>query len=596
MTLETAPIIFGPWLAQAGQHWLFALLILALVALGLVYTMLTLVYGPMAAGERLVVGLLAAAHDLWHTSPRRVGALAWLAIQESVRRRALAGFAIFLVVIAFALWFLDPDTYDPAALYLSFVLWATTILSLVLGLFISVFSLPADMKSKTIYTIVTKPVRATEIVLGRILGFAAIGTVQLAVMGLVSYTFVVRALDHTHELTDKDLQAVEASSGSETRQGRTSKNRGHFHAVTDLGNGQVTTDDRQGHWHPITVEERNGRPVYRVGAPQGQFHARVPVYGELSFRDKSGSPKAKGTDVGKIWSYRSYVEGGSLEAAVWKFQGVTPDRFPNGLPIDLNIRVYRTHKGDVEQGTVGSLVLRNPRTKVASSPVNFIAKEFVIDRHSIPRKMTAPDGKTLDLFDDLMAEGQLEVQLTCLQRGTFFGMAQADMYLLAREGSVFVNFVKAYVAIWFQMVLVIGFGVVWSTFLNGSVAMLSTFGILLAGFFRSQMMMLAENKVYGGATFESLVRMGKKMNVMDPLDPGITADTVKVADDGVRWLMWLVCQVVPDFKQLSCVDYLTNGFDIPWDRLATHGVTTLGFVVPLFIVGFICFKAREVAA
>jgi ABC-type transport system involved in multi-copper enzyme maturation permease subunit len=596
MTLETAPIIFGPWLAQAGQHWLFALLILALVALGLVYTMLTLVYGPMAAGERLVVGLLAAAHDVWHTSPRRVGALAWLAIQESLRRRALAGFAIFLVVIAFALWFLDPDTYDPAALYLSFVLWATTILSLVLGLFISVFSLPADMKSKTIYTIVTKPVRATEIVVGRILGFAAIGTVQLAVMGLVSYTFVVRALDHTHELTDKDLQAVEASSGSETRQGRTSKNRGHFHAVTDLGNGQVTTDDRQGHWHPVTVEERNGRPVYRVGAPQGQFHARVPVYGELSFRDKSGSPKAKGTDVGKIWSYRSYVEGGSLEAAVWKFQGLTPDRFPNGLPIDLNIRVFRTRKGDVEQGTVGSLVLRNPRTKVASSPVNFIAKEFVIDRHSIPRKMTSPDGKTLDLFDDLMAEGQLEVQLTCLQRGTFFGMAQADMYLLAREGSVFVNFVKAYVAIWFQMVLVIGFGVVWSTFLNGSVAMLSTFGILLAGVFRSQMMMLAENKVYGGATFESLVRMGKKMNVMEPLDPGITADTVKVADDGVRWLMWLVCQVVPDFKQLSCVDYLTNGFDIPWDRLATHGVTTLGFVVPLFIVGFICFKAREVAA
>ncbi|MBL8827097.1 MAG: hypothetical protein JNM18_08930, partial [Planctomycetaceae bacterium] len=169
MTLETAPIVFGPWLAAAAQHWFFALAVLTIVALALVYAALALVSGPMLAGERMVLGILAGANDLWRTSPRRVGALAWLAIQESVRRRALAGFAIFLVLLAFALWFLDPDTYDPAALYLSFVLWATTVLSLVMGLFVSVFSLPADLKSKTIYTIVTKPVRPTEIVLGRIM-------------------------------------------------------------------------------------------------------------------------------------------------------------------------------------------------------------------------------------------------------------------------------------------------------------------------------------------------------------------------------------------------------------------------------------------
>ncbi len=599
MTLETAPIVFGPWLATAGQHWLFALLMLALVALALVYTALALTYGPLLAGERLVLGILAGANDLWRTSPRRIGALAWLAIQESLRRRALAGFAIFLVLLAFALWFLDPDTYDPAALYLSFVMWATTVLSLVMGLFVSVFSLPADMKSKTIYTIVTKPVRPTEIVLGRILGFAAIGTLQLTVMGVISYLFIVRALNHTHEFTDKDLQVADASvstAAAELRQGRTSKNRGHFHTVTDHGDGNVTTDDRQGHWHPVTVQEREGRKFYTVGGPQGQFHARVPVYGDLSFRDRSGSPKARGTDVGKVWAYRSYVEGGSLEAAVWKFHGVTADRFPNGLPIDLNIRVFRTRKGDVEQGIVGSLVLRNPRTKLASSPINFIAKEFVIDRHNFPRKLTSADGKTLDLIDDLTADGDLELQLTCLQRGTFFGMAQADVYLLAREGSVLANFVKGYISIWLQMVLVIAFGVVWSTFLNGSVAMLATFGVLIAGFFRADMLRLSRNEVYGGATFESAVRIVNKMNLMDKLEAGWLATFVKYADDGVRSVLWLICQVIPDFKQLSCVDYLTGGFDIPLDRLATHGVTTLGFVLPLFLLGFFCFKAREVAA
>lgn len=599
MTLETAPIIFGPWLAEAGKHWIVALFLLALVSLALVYLAQAISHGPMLAGERIVLGFLAAIDDLRRTSLRRVLALAWLAIQESVRRRALAGFAIFLVVLAFALWFLDSNTYDPEALYLSFVLWATTVLSLVLGLLISVFSLPTDLKNKTIYTIVTKPVRASEIVLGRIIGFAAIGTVQLAVMGVVSYIFVVRALDHTHTLAESDLHAPDSAQVDATgagRQGRTSNDRGHFHTVTDHGNGQLTTDERQGHWHPITVSERDGRKVYALGSPQGQFHARVPTYGALTFRDSAGNPRAQGSNIGKIWNYRGYVEGGSLAAGVWKFDDVTAARFPNGVPIDMNIRVYRTRKGDLEQGIVGSIVLRNPSTGVTSAPLNFVAKEFVIDRHNFPRKLSDAAGKTIDLFDDLASNGQVELHLSCLQRGAYFGMAQADVYLLSREGSVLVNFVKGYIAIWFQLVLVIGFGVVCSTFLNGAVGMLTTFGVMLAGFFRGSMLRLAENKVYGGATFESMVRIAKKMNVMDPLEPGTTADAVKYADDGVRWVLWLICQGVPDLRQISCIDYLTSGFDIPWDRLAAHGALTLGFIVPLFFIGFVCFKTREVAA
>jgi hypothetical protein len=46
-------------------------------------------------------------------------------------------------------------------------------------LLISAFSLPTDFKSKTIYTVVTKPVRAGDIVLGRIVGFTIVGTLML---------------------------------------------------------------------------------------------------------------------------------------------------------------------------------------------------------------------------------------------------------------------------------------------------------------------------------------------------------------------------------------------------------------------------------
>ncbi len=75
---------------------------------------------------------------------------------------------------------------------------ATNYLVLILAIFISAFSLPNDLKNKTIYTVVTKPVRGWEIVVGRILGFCAIGTVLLALMCVFSYFFVKRGLQHSH--------------------------------------------------------------------------------------------------------------------------------------------------------------------------------------------------------------------------------------------------------------------------------------------------------------------------------------------------------------------------------------------------------------
>ncbi len=72
----------------------------------------------------------------------------------------------------------------------------TSYLVLLLALFLSVFSLPGDLKNKTLHTVVTKPVRHSEIVLGRIIGFTVVCTFLLAVMGVLSYLFVVRGLAH----------------------------------------------------------------------------------------------------------------------------------------------------------------------------------------------------------------------------------------------------------------------------------------------------------------------------------------------------------------------------------------------------------------
>ena len=59
--------------------------------------------------------------------------------------------------------------------------------------------------------------------------------------------------------------------------------------------------------------------------------------------------------MGKEWTYRSYIEGGGLAAMVWTFDGITPEAFPDGLPIELNISVYRTYTGEIAKGLPASL-------------------------------------------------------------------------------------------------------------------------------------------------------------------------------------------------------------------------------------------------
>ncbi len=319
------------------------LFVLAIV-LGLMvgYVVSAARYGPVEgfyAVARVIRDLIR--FDLPGTSIRRIIALARLAFKEAIRRRVLFVVGMFLVGLLLAGWYLNPESDDPARLYISFVLTATNYLILALALFISAFSLPADIKSKTIYTIVTKPVRATEIVLGRMLGFVAVGTMMLIPMGLASYLFVSRGLRHTHlEVTD-----VREVSGGRL-EGETDYVRYHKHrfSIDPDSGGRGLTDIVRGHRHVVT---RKADGTFAIGSPTGALRARVPSYGEIQFYDRSGEKKEEGIDIGAeriaAGGYGSagisrvlglsrgsrkiqhgYVEGGTLGAAEFTFPDVTP--------------------------------------------------------------------------------------------------------------------------------------------------------------------------------------------------------------------------------------------------------------------------------
>ena len=70
--------------------------------------------------------------------------------------------------------------------------------------------------------------------LGRIVGFSAVGTLLLALMGVISYAFVVRSLAHAHQVSTDDLQPTGGTVAGQAAvlRGYTTRANGHRHKVT----------------------------------------------------------------------------------------------------------------------------------------------------------------------------------------------------------------------------------------------------------------------------------------------------------------------------------------------------------------------------
>ncbi|NDC54204.1 MAG: ABC transporter permease [Planctomycetia bacterium] len=608
MVLEEEIPKFAAWIGPAFVAYLFAAGLVAVFAAALAWLVQSVMHGPLAAGDRVYRGVLGTLADLGGMSPRRIWALARLAVQESLRRNVLVVLGLFAVIILFAGWFLDPASVNPGKLYLGFILSATNLLVCLVVLVLSVFSLPADIKAKAIQTVTTKPVRTCEIVLGRMLGFALVGTVLLAVMGAVGWAFVVRSVRHEHELLADDVVEIKADDGSAAGfEGRTSLVRGHRHRVELDADGTGRTDTVQGHRHSVRMLEQGGVKTCEVGPPEGLLEARKPLRGTLRFLDRQGKPSTKGISVGAEWSYRQYIEGGSLAAAIWTFTGLTEREFPDGLPLEMIVRVFRTYKGDIEKGIAGSVRVRNPATGLQSDPIYFTAKEFTIDSLVIPRQVvtTTADGGTrqVDLFTDLVTDGTVEIVLQCLEPAQYYGVAQADFYLRRGSGSFAVNYAKSCLGAWFSMLLVTALGVMFSTFLAGPVALLATLAVVLVGQFREFIQRLFESQVTGdsqlapgGGPIESLYRIVTQQSITLELDPSPAVTAMKAVDTLLLAPMRLGAAIFPSLSSLGTGDFLTGGFDIPFDLVGAHAAETLGYLLAFFVVGAVCLKAREVAA
>lgn len=607
MVLEQEIPSFLAWIGPAVLSFLLASMFVVLFA-GLAAWLTQAAWaGPLEAGDRVYRGVLSGIRDLAGTSPGRVWALARLAVQEAIRRHVLAVLALFAVVMIFAGWFLDPTNVEPVKLYVGFLLGAMSFLSCTVTLVLAVFSLPADIKSKAIQTVVTKPVHSGEIVLGRFLGFAFIGTVLLGVMGGTSWAFIVRSVQHTHTIEGSGLRELRDDDGVLTAyEGRTGSARGHRHFVTLDAAGSGIAETFQGHRHRITPRASAEGVAYDVGPPEGILEARRPLRGRLRFLDRDGRPSDKGISVGEEWGYRQYIEGGSAAAALWTFMGIREADFPDGLPLEMNIRVFRTYKGIITEGIHGTVQLRNPSNNLRSEALPIVARES-IDQLWIPRKLAVvlADGtvQEADLYQDFVADGRLEVWLQCLEPSQYYGVAQADFYLRAGDGSFAINYFKSCLGAWFAMLIVTALGVMFSTFLSSPVALIASLSMLLVGQFREFIARLFVSQVTGnsqdvpgGGPIESLYRIVTQMSITLELDPTPAVQAMKLADTVLLAPMRVAAGLFPSLATLGTSNFVAEGFDIPFDLLAAHAAETAGYVVVFCVAATFCLRAREVAS
>jgi ABC-type transport system involved in multi-copper enzyme maturation permease subunit len=607
MVVEKEILPLTSWLfpGHLGYGALATYVVLALLV-GVVFTLIgyltvAMRHGPIEAFYITAKVIFDGAIELGRVRPGRLWGMTRLAFQEAIRRRVLVAFALFVLLLLFGGWLLNRGSDHPARLNISFVLGATTYLVLVMGLLLSAFSLPNDIRDRTIHTVVTKPVVAWEIVLGRILGFTLVGSIMLLAMAVLSYIFVIRGLSHGHTIDKEQLKAISSESGEVNREGlegETSRHRRlrHRHPVTLDEEGQGYTEFVKDHHHPVVTTGSGDDLVYHVGPPEGWTQARVPIYGDLRFLDRKGRP-GTGVSVGAEWTYRSFIEGRTGATAIWTFRGISEEMFQDGyLPVEMTIRLFRTWKGEIDRGLLGTIVVRNPRTGLACSPIPFTAKEFTVDQRLIPRQLKTLKGEKIDLFKDLVAGGEVEIHVQCEDRAQYFGMADADLYLRASDGWFWVNFFKGYLSIWFQMVLVICFGVLFSTLVSGPVAMVSTVASIVIGYFANFIVEMATGKMEGGGPLESAYRLFTQQNVMTDLDPGASTAVMQWTDAGLLVGMRIVSALLPNYSGFDTTTYVADGYYIQSALIGQHFLTTMGYVLAITIIGYFFLRTREIAA
>ncbi|HEV8068725.1 MAG TPA: hypothetical protein VGP76_13390 [Planctomycetaceae bacterium] len=525
---------------------------LQVMGLGLLLVVVTTLAGSLGYGLKGPVlwfwGVIGAIKDVSEISARRIWALAMLTAREAIRRKALLVFGVFALLFMFGSWFLSsPGEKADIQIqrHVVFVFTAISWLVLPVVLMLSCWGIPEDIKARSMHTVVTKPVRRIEIVLGRMLGFSLIATLVVALMAVAGYIWIDRQ-------------------------------------VSQDAHGQLVC--KVPVYGKLAFLDRQGQPA----------SAGINVGDVWTFRSYiEGSTKACA-----IWEFERLGDSSLMALPATKDRETT-----RGLRVQTGFESFRTHKGLMSSGLLCQLTLVNPSTNLRVPLPAFEVAEYRGDANvtPIPASLTYYDSearknKTVDLLKDVIADGRLKIEARCLNGEQFLGMARPDMFIRTADRSFAVGFFKAITGVWLQALVIVMIGVAASCFLKGPVATLMTFAVLIVGqSFRGLIDKIVSGDQLGGGPLESIYRMVTHLNQTVELDlsKSVTG-TIKWTDWISQQGIWLVQQTFPNFGYFGMSPYVAKGFDVDFRAAIVPSVAVaLAYFIPCVLLGYFALKLRE---
>lgn len=530
------------------------------VLLSFAFAILTLtVAGSFVVGGK--TGPLAVLHvlqltvsDWFSTSPRRIWAVGKLTFLEAIRRKALLVGVIFAILFMFGGWFLAQpasDAEQQVKVYVAFVMRVIMYLTLPMVLLLSCWSIPEDIRVRSIHTVVTKPVRRQEIVIGRVLGFSLIGGLLLLVMGVVGYVWILRQLSP----------------------------QGRDHLVSRQPvYGKIAFKDREG------IDQRQG----------------INTGDEWSFRSFiEGATKSR-----MIWTFEGLTDPKlasadhlPLEAGFQVFRSYKGN-LERGIACQIQVQNPVT-----EKKAVATLITeRDDKGQITATDSAFEVREFKENLLQIARRVVDDEGNELDLFRDFVADGKLKLEVSCLPSQQYIGAAGPDLFVRLPDKPFIVGYSKGLFGIGLLMLMIIVMGVCASTFVKGPVATMLVFFIAIVGMSgRTFLDKIVDNQWEGGGAFESVYRVVAHLNPTAELPKTIPFQIMRGADQGGVGFLRSVRYVFPDLKFFDLTPYVAYGFDVPWTNpippndgaLLPSIVLTLGYMVPWILIAYYSLRLRE---
>lgn len=142
---------------------------------------------------------------------RSIWAVATNTIKQALRMKIAAAFVVLLLVCLPVMSILmtgDGTLKGRLQTFVSYSLSLTSLLLCLLTIVVSVYSLTSDIKQKQIYTVITKPVRRSGLLLGKLIGVVLLDGTLLVLFSVIIYGITIY-MPKFQNVADEELTQVD---------------------------------------------------------------------------------------------------------------------------------------------------------------------------------------------------------------------------------------------------------------------------------------------------------------------------------------------------------------------------------------------------